>query len=313
MAATVRQYIANGNKVPVPVGHANWENPERNRGWLVDACVEGDSLIGTVELVGDGAKLAGTSDVSIYAEPSFTDSRGNYYEWPIRHVALCVDPVVPGLSGFMPLAASQGAAVTDVPILKPAPGSPTDYQVAQERKATADAAKADANRSRREAMLEAVTAALQRGSFSKAMRDGVLRAAQIRLRPQENDRDLNEIESNIREVIRSAIGEGVTASMDQWTAIARNLFQACAQALGFTVGGDVEGRAVGLGALATSLQEWHDASAKQQRAEMLAETKRLAGMKEDPTTPIAASQSAGAGMTLEEKMMADTKRFAGLK
>jgi hypothetical protein len=124
MAETFRRYTAAGNKAPLPIGHENWEDPERNRGWAIDAFAEGDSLVGIVELVGDGIKLAGTSDVSIYAEPSFTDSKGNSYEWVIRHVALCTDPVILGLDGFVPLAASQNSQPVQVPVLKLSGGSP---------------------------------------------------------------------------------------------------------------------------------------------------------------------------------------------
>ncbi len=98
-----------GVKVPVPVSHKEWQNPENNRGWLVDAFREQDRLVGVIDLIGDdGIKLAGRSDVSIYVEPEFTDGAGNRYEWPILHVALCTDPVVPGLGEFVPVAASRG-------------------------------------------------------------------------------------------------------------------------------------------------------------------------------------------------------------
>lgn len=107
---------ANGVKVPVPAGHSN--DPEDNRGWLVDTYVDGDTLVGVIDLVGEaGIALAGTSDVSIYSPGEWTDGKGNRYTRPISHVALCTDPVIPGLSGFIPLAASQGATPVDVPVL----------------------------------------------------------------------------------------------------------------------------------------------------------------------------------------------------
>jgi hypothetical protein len=142
MAETFRRYTAAGNRVPLPIGHENWEDPERNRGWAIDAFAEGDSLVGIVELVGDGIKLAGTSDVSIYAEPSFTDSKGNSYEWVIRHVALCTDPVILGLDGFVPLAASQNFQPVQVPVLKLSGGSPMPDPTPNPTPAGADPAEA---------------------------------------------------------------------------------------------------------------------------------------------------------------------------
>lgn len=101
------QMKVNGVKVPVPSGHTN--DSEKNRGWVEDIFRDGDSLFGIVALVGDGIRLAGTNDVSIYSQSEYTDGNGNRYQWPILHVALCTDPVVPGLRGFEALAASIAA------------------------------------------------------------------------------------------------------------------------------------------------------------------------------------------------------------
>lgn len=115
-AATFSAMDAAGVKVPVPSGHSN--DPEDNRGWLVDAYRDGDALVGVIDLVGDsGIALAGTSDVSIYSPGEWTDGKGTTYKRPIRHVALCTDPVIPGLSGFVPIAASLGATPDNVPVL----------------------------------------------------------------------------------------------------------------------------------------------------------------------------------------------------
>lgn len=106
----------NGVKVPVPVVHS--DETEANRGWVKGVFREGSSLIGIIDLVGDDAiRLAGRSDVSIYSPPEFTDAKSNKYKWPITHVALCTDPVVPGLDGFVPLAASIGKTPVKVPVL----------------------------------------------------------------------------------------------------------------------------------------------------------------------------------------------------
>jgi len=94
-----------GVRVPVPVGHT--ENPEANRGWVHEMTREGDSLYGVIELVGtDAIAMAGRTDVSIYSPSLYVDGQGNQYVRPITHVALCTDPVVPGLDGFQAIAAS---------------------------------------------------------------------------------------------------------------------------------------------------------------------------------------------------------------
>lgn len=117
-AATFSQMKANGVRVPLPSTHAKADDPEANRGWLEDVFVEGDSLVGVVELVGkDALELSKKSDVSIYAPPNFTDGKGNTYQRPILHVALCTDPVIPGLGGFVPIAASRNSAPVNVPVL----------------------------------------------------------------------------------------------------------------------------------------------------------------------------------------------------
>ena len=60
-----------------------------------------------LELIGDDAiKLAGRTDVSIFVPPKFTDGKGNTYKQPIMHVALCTDPVIPGLGDWQAMAAN---------------------------------------------------------------------------------------------------------------------------------------------------------------------------------------------------------------
>lgn len=103
---TTAAYLSAGNKIPVPSTHT--DNPEANRGWVVDVFAEGRSLFATIDLVGDGIKLAGTCDVSLYSPPELVDGHGNKYVRPIVHVALCTDPVIPGLAGFVPIETSRG-------------------------------------------------------------------------------------------------------------------------------------------------------------------------------------------------------------
>lgn len=111
-AATFSRMREAGYKAPVPVGHEGAADPEKNRGWLVDVYPEGDSLVGVIELHGEEAiKLAGVADTSIFTQKRFTDDKGQSYDWPILHVALCTDPVIQGLKPFEALAASRGQSV----------------------------------------------------------------------------------------------------------------------------------------------------------------------------------------------------------
>lgn len=97
----------NGVKVPIPTSHENDDNSEHNRGWVLDLFIEGQALFMVCELIGEDAiQTAARADVSLFSPPSFTDGKGNEYTRPITHVAMTTHPVVPGLSEFVPLAAS---------------------------------------------------------------------------------------------------------------------------------------------------------------------------------------------------------------
>lgn len=111
-AEQFRRMKANGVQVPVPDGHKNAGSADHNRGYVEDMFIEGDSLVGVLRMIGpDAIAAAQRCDVSIFAPPVLIDGRGNRYERPIEHVALCTDPVVPGLGEFIPLAASKGGSV----------------------------------------------------------------------------------------------------------------------------------------------------------------------------------------------------------
>ena len=99
-------WTKNGNRVPIPLGHAYVSNPEKNRGWVVGMHVEDNVLVGVLELSDE--KLALTTDVSICVRSEFIDGKGVRYIQPITHVALCTDPVVSGLKGFEQLSLSLG-------------------------------------------------------------------------------------------------------------------------------------------------------------------------------------------------------------
>ena len=97
----------NGVRVPIPNTHDDDGDTSKNCGWVLDLFVEGESLFMVCDLIGEDAiTSAAKADVSVYCPLNFTDGTGNEYEYPITHVAMCTHPVIPGLSEFIPLAAS---------------------------------------------------------------------------------------------------------------------------------------------------------------------------------------------------------------
>lgn len=97
----------NGVRVPIPNTHKSAGDADQNRGYVDDIFIDGDTLVMACEMIGeDGIEAAAKSDVSIYSPEEIVDGKGIRYERPIEHVALCTDPVVPGLGEFIPLAAS---------------------------------------------------------------------------------------------------------------------------------------------------------------------------------------------------------------
>jgi len=107
-------WLANGNKVSIPLSHETAGDASDNQGWVTSLSVEGNSLFGIMEL--KDPKLALTSDVSIYVPVAVIDGKGIEYKAPITHVALCTDPVIPGLESFEKLELSKG--VTNMDFLK---------------------------------------------------------------------------------------------------------------------------------------------------------------------------------------------------
>ena len=104
-SATFSNMRSSGVAVPVPVAHDRVDG-DGNRGFIVDMFPEGEKLIGIVELKGEDApRIAASNDVSLAAEPEFTDSRGNHYVYPIRHVALTPYPKIQGMGKFQAISA----------------------------------------------------------------------------------------------------------------------------------------------------------------------------------------------------------------
>lgn len=102
---------ANGVKIPIPSTHEGASDPDRIRGYVDDLFIDGDSLVMACTMIGeDGIKAASRNDVSLgVPELEFIDGNGVIYSQPIQHIALCPDPVVPGLGSFVPIAASRNA------------------------------------------------------------------------------------------------------------------------------------------------------------------------------------------------------------
>lgn len=120
---------SNGIRVPVPSGHANWTDEKNQHGRVEDVFVEDGQLVSVIELEADTpeaiAAMAG-KQVSIFVPPTYIDDKGNQYKYPIRHVALTDNPVIDGLEGFLPIAASNDADPVNVPVMKPVmKGQPT--------------------------------------------------------------------------------------------------------------------------------------------------------------------------------------------
>jgi hypothetical protein len=101
---------AHGFKIILPVEHTF--DPEKNRGYVTVLSKRPNSrgipaLFGRIEFSdAAAAKLARTTDVSIYSPPTYQMGNGYNAIRPITHVALTNYPVVPGLSPFETLAAS---------------------------------------------------------------------------------------------------------------------------------------------------------------------------------------------------------------
>lgn len=83
-------------------------------GQVIDAEIEGDRLVATVEMRGvDGIRAASRNHVSPLIDPSFTDDTGKTWPDAITHVAVVGNPVITKQRPFVPLpiAASRASGV----------------------------------------------------------------------------------------------------------------------------------------------------------------------------------------------------------
>lgn len=108
--STADVMLSNGIKIPLPIGHT--EDPEKSRGEITKT-IRRKNKLGKESLFGickfrdvEAAKLAKTTDASIFVTKEFVDSQQNQYIIPIRHVALTDYPAIQGLEKFESIAAS---------------------------------------------------------------------------------------------------------------------------------------------------------------------------------------------------------------
>lgn len=101
----------NGVAVPVPISDDEDHHkvtPKNNGGYVIGMENDGKSLFAILEMVGkDAIDAAGRNDVSVFVEQGFTDGKGVNYGEAVTHVCLTPTPIVPGLDGFIPIAASR--------------------------------------------------------------------------------------------------------------------------------------------------------------------------------------------------------------
>jgi hypothetical protein len=123
LARNHKRLIANGVKPFIPDRHRAFD-AKSNFGWLLEMKVEGDTLWGLHQLIGEDAhKAAARNDTSVCIHENFKDGRGNVYPEVVTHNAMCPDPVAPGLGGFVALSvSSDGSPESVAPVYVPAAG-----------------------------------------------------------------------------------------------------------------------------------------------------------------------------------------------
>lgn len=93
-----------GVGVRVPIFKTHHEDPDNKRGQVEDLYVKKNSKgVDSLFLKGrfdneNAVQLAMNNDVSALIPPKFVDGKGNTYTYPLRHVAITSNPVVPGLA-----------------------------------------------------------------------------------------------------------------------------------------------------------------------------------------------------------------------
>lgn len=92
--------------VRVPIFKTHREDPDNKRGEIIDAYVKPNKQ-GVPSLHvkakfdnAEAMRLAFANEVSAMLPPKFVDGKNNTYEYPLRHVAITANPVIPGLDGW---------------------------------------------------------------------------------------------------------------------------------------------------------------------------------------------------------------------
>lgn len=110
-AQTVKQFLANGNSIPIPFKD---HKEERNIGFCVDARVQDGRLELLHQLIGvDHTLEALRNKISVKMRSQHVDPKGNTYKNCIVHSSLTDDPVVTGQNPWSAIAASRGEQSTD--------------------------------------------------------------------------------------------------------------------------------------------------------------------------------------------------------
>ncbi len=102
--------------VPVPIGHAGYDNALMNTGYVRDMEFDGDTLWGVIEFTNaEAAELAEGGSIpatSIAVTPDWVDTEsGESYGEAIYHVALTQRPHIERLPGFQPMMAEMGEPI----------------------------------------------------------------------------------------------------------------------------------------------------------------------------------------------------------
>lgn len=106
MVATVKEYLKNGNAIPVPLKD---HDEERNVGYVLDARMNEGRLELYHQLIGQDAALAALRNkVSVQIHGTHIDPKNNTYKRCIVHSSLTPSPVVTGQRDWAPIAASRG-------------------------------------------------------------------------------------------------------------------------------------------------------------------------------------------------------------
>ena len=142
LAHFMRQYDAMtlaGIDVTTPEGHST--DPSANRGYVRSMYIDGDTLHGIIEAIGqDAIDLVARNKVSINVRNSVLGGNGKTYDHPIDHVAIVPNPVIPNQQGFVAIAASRDQPDTGTALVL----SPELTMATDDQTTTTDAPATDA-------------------------------------------------------------------------------------------------------------------------------------------------------------------------